>query len=107
MPHDSWQRQARVRPGRARSSLDAVSPCATCAGSLWRPPARSASGHPGSSRAQSQVTRPPSKNVSLKGSTDMSRLYGAQHRALQEAFGTRNMADRIEQLACKTEFDEE
>jgi predicted pyridoxine 5'-phosphate oxidase superfamily flavin-nucleotide-binding protein len=37
----------------------------------------------------------------------MSRLYGAQHRALQEAFGTRNMADRIEQLVCKTEFDEQ
>src|SRR4029434_7851699 len=36
----------------------------------------------------------------------MSRLYGAQHRALQDAFGTRNMADRIEQLACRTEFDE-
>ncbi|UVE16877.1 pyridoxamine 5'-phosphate oxidase family protein [Pseudomonas sp. LS44] len=36
----------------------------------------------------------------------MSRLYGDQHRALQEAFGTRNMADRIERLACKTEFDE-
>ena len=37
----------------------------------------------------------------------MSRLYGAQHRALQDEFGTRNMADRIEQLTCKTEFDEE
>jgi len=37
----------------------------------------------------------------------MSRLYGEQHRALQEAFGTRDMADRIEQLACRTEFDEE
>ena len=36
----------------------------------------------------------------------MSRLYGAQHRALQDAFGTRNLADRIEQLACKTAFDE-
>jgi len=36
----------------------------------------------------------------------MSRLYGEQHRALQDAFGTRNMADRVEQLACRTEFDE-
>jgi len=36
----------------------------------------------------------------------MSRLYGEQHRALQDAFGTRNMADRIEQLTCRTEFDE-
>jgi predicted pyridoxine 5'-phosphate oxidase superfamily flavin-nucleotide-binding protein len=36
----------------------------------------------------------------------MSRLYGAQHRALQEAFGTHAMADRVEQLTCKTEFDE-
>jgi len=35
----------------------------------------------------------------------MSRLYGAPHRALQEAFGTRPLADRIEQLACRTEFD--
>ena len=37
----------------------------------------------------------------------MSRLYGEQHRALQEEFDTKNMADRIEELACKTEFDEE
>ena len=37
----------------------------------------------------------------------MSRLYGEQHRTLQDEFGTRNMADRIEQLSCKTEFDEE
>lgn len=37
----------------------------------------------------------------------MTRIYGEQHRALQDAFGTRNMADRVEQLACKTEFDEE
>lgn len=37
----------------------------------------------------------------------MSRLYSEQHRALQDVFGTRNMADRIEQLACKTGFDEE
>ena len=37
----------------------------------------------------------------------MSRLYGEQHRALQDAFGTRNLADRIEQLACRTEFDED
>ena len=37
----------------------------------------------------------------------MSRLYGEQHRALQDEFGTRNLADRAEQLICKTEFDEE
>jgi predicted pyridoxine 5'-phosphate oxidase superfamily flavin-nucleotide-binding protein len=37
----------------------------------------------------------------------MSRLYGEPHRVLQEAFGTRNLADRVEQLACKTEFDED
>ena len=37
----------------------------------------------------------------------MSRLYGEQHRALQDEFGTRNMADRVEQLIYKTEFDEE
>jgi len=37
----------------------------------------------------------------------MSRLYGNQHRELQDAFSTRKLADRIEQIACKTEFDEE
>ena len=37
----------------------------------------------------------------------MSRLYGEQHRELQDEFETRKMADRIEELACKTEFDEE
>jgi predicted pyridoxine 5'-phosphate oxidase superfamily flavin-nucleotide-binding protein len=37
----------------------------------------------------------------------MSRLYGEQQRVLQDEFGTRHLADRIEQLACKTEFDEE
>jgi predicted pyridoxine 5'-phosphate oxidase superfamily flavin-nucleotide-binding protein len=36
-----------------------------------------------------------------------SRLYGEQHRELQDVFGTRKLADRIEQLACRTEFDEE
>lgn len=37
----------------------------------------------------------------------MSRIFGEQHRALQDALGTRKMADRIERLACKTEFDED
>ena len=37
----------------------------------------------------------------------MSRLYGEQHRTLQDEFETRGMADRIEELACKTEFDED
>jgi uncharacterized protein len=37
----------------------------------------------------------------------MSRLYGEQHRALQDEFDTRKMADRVEQLVCKTEFDED
>ena len=36
-----------------------------------------------------------------------SRLYGDQHRQLQDEFETRGMADRIEALACKTEFDDE
>ena len=36
----------------------------------------------------------------------MSRLYGSQHRSLQDDFGTRNMADRIEQIACQTTFDD-
>ena len=37
----------------------------------------------------------------------MSTLYGEQNRALQDEFGTRRMADRLEQLICKTEFDDE
>ena len=36
----------------------------------------------------------------------MSRLYDEQHRAFQDEFGTRAMADRIEELVCKTEFDD-
>lgn len=34
----------------------------------------------------------------------MTRLYGAQHRKLQDEFDTRRMADRIEQIAMKTEI---
>jgi uncharacterized protein len=34
----------------------------------------------------------------------MSRLYGDQHRALQDEFDTRRMADRIEMIAVKTEI---
>lgn len=37
----------------------------------------------------------------------MSRLYGDQHRALQERFESRPMADRIEQIALKTEIGPE
>lgn len=37
----------------------------------------------------------------------MSRLYDPRHRALQDEFGTRAMADRIEELACRTEFDDD
>src|SRR5258706_5091427 len=37
----------------------------------------------------------------------MSRLYGEQQRVLQDEFGTRPLADRVEQLTCKMEFDEE
>jgi predicted pyridoxine 5'-phosphate oxidase superfamily flavin-nucleotide-binding protein len=37
----------------------------------------------------------------------MSRLFGEQHRRLQDEFGTRNLADRIEQLAARTEFDDD
>ena len=36
----------------------------------------------------------------------MTRLYGEQHRKLQDDFGTRGMADRVEELVCKTEFDD-
>ncbi len=37
----------------------------------------------------------------------MSRLYGDAHRALQDQFHTRKMADRIEGLAVTTEFEPE
>ena len=37
----------------------------------------------------------------------MSRLFGQQHRELQDAFGTRPLADRIEEIACVTEFSDE
>lgn len=37
----------------------------------------------------------------------MSRLYGEQHRKLQDEFETRKMADRIEELVCRTEFDDD
>ena len=34
----------------------------------------------------------------------MSQIYGKQHRALQDKFDSRRMADRIEEIAVKTEF---
>jgi predicted pyridoxine 5'-phosphate oxidase superfamily flavin-nucleotide-binding protein len=37
----------------------------------------------------------------------VSRLYDPQHRSFQDEFGTRAMADRIEELACRTEFDDD
>jgi len=36
----------------------------------------------------------------------MSRLYGPQHRTLQDRFASRAMADRIELIANKTEIDD-
>lgn len=36
----------------------------------------------------------------------MSRLYGPQHRALQDRFDSRRMADRVEQIVVKTEIDD-
>jgi predicted pyridoxine 5'-phosphate oxidase superfamily flavin-nucleotide-binding protein len=36
----------------------------------------------------------------------MSRLYGPQHRELQDHFESRPMADRIEAIAAKTEIDD-
>lgn len=36
----------------------------------------------------------------------MSRLYGPQHRELQDTFESRPMADRIEAIAAKTELDD-
>lgn len=34
----------------------------------------------------------------------MSRIYGDQHRAFQDQFDSRRMADRIEEIAVRTEF---
>jgi uncharacterized protein len=36
----------------------------------------------------------------------MSRLYGPQHRQLQDEFDSRSMADRIELIAVKAEMDD-
>ena len=36
----------------------------------------------------------------------MSRLYGPQHRALQDEFESRAMADRVEVIAAKPEVDD-
>lgn len=36
----------------------------------------------------------------------MSRLYKENHRAMQDEFGTRKLADRIEKLVCQSELDE-
>ena len=37
----------------------------------------------------------------------MSRLYQKSHRVLQDEFGTRELADRVESFVCLTEFSEE
>lgn len=37
----------------------------------------------------------------------MSKLYGKQHRELQAQFGTTKLADRIEEIASHTEFNED
>jgi len=37
----------------------------------------------------------------------MSRLYGDNHRALQDRFDTRRIADRIEMIAARTELGEQ
>jgi predicted pyridoxine 5'-phosphate oxidase superfamily flavin-nucleotide-binding protein len=39
--------------------------------------------------------------------TPMSRLFGDNHRALQDQFGTRRIADRIEQIAARTDLGEQ
>lgn len=36
----------------------------------------------------------------------MSRLYGPNHRAMQMAFQTRELADRIEDIAMKPKIDD-
>ena len=36
----------------------------------------------------------------------MSRLYGPQHRNLQDRFDSRRMADRIEEIVVRPEIDD-
>ena len=37
----------------------------------------------------------------------MSRLYEESHRSLQDEFGTRKLADRVEEFVCVTEFSDD
>lgn len=37
----------------------------------------------------------------------MASIYGDQHRKLQDSFDTRKLADRIEEITVKQEFDED
>ena len=37
----------------------------------------------------------------------MSRLYEKSHRSLQDEFGTRKLADRVEEFVCITEFSDD
>jgi len=37
----------------------------------------------------------------------MASIYGNQHRKLQDSFDTRELADRIEEITVKQEFDED
>lgn len=37
----------------------------------------------------------------------MASIYGNQHRKLQDNFDTRKLADRIEEITVKQEFDED
>ena len=37
----------------------------------------------------------------------MSRLYEESHRSLQDEFGTRKLADRVEEFVCITEFSDD
>ena len=37
----------------------------------------------------------------------MASIYGNQHRKLQDSFDTRKLADRIEEITVKQEFDED
>ena len=36
----------------------------------------------------------------------MKEMYGQEHRELQDQFETRKLADRLEEIIVKTEFDE-
>jgi hypothetical protein len=51
--------------------------------------------------------RTPQRRRNQGEQSDMSRLYGEEHRTLQDRFQSRPLADRIEQIGLKTEIGDD